>query len=69
VNAALLFGSHVSNGGTHNSLLKKPTDSCGPKLQNHPSAAEAALILSELAARINPCHFKTAQAREFVGKR
>jgi hypothetical protein len=31
-------------------------------MQNHPSAAKAPLIFSELVGRINPSPFKTAQA-------
>jgi hypothetical protein len=35
-------------------------------LQNHPSAAKAALSLSNLAARLKSCPFKTAQRSELL---
>jgi hypothetical protein len=45
--------------------LRKNSEWMAKSDENHPSAAIAALILSDLAARMNPCPFKTVPPVEF----
>jgi len=38
---------------------------CAKKVEIHPSAAEAAINLIDLSARVNSCPFKTTGSKEF----